>query len=449
MKHTNKLGLLAAVGITMSVACIVVRTERAGATGSYGTYKHDWAQRATTWNEDIHSHHSHGHQYGWLHAAENCTCSSDDSQDDPSDGGTPSQDTSDASDDNNHSPSDCDNTEEDAGEVSGDSDSHSDSDSNSDSDPDSDNNPEDGSGSHDPGNHDEDDTAGEGTESGTGNENGSGSGTDDGSDDPSDPGDSDPDSDSGTENPTDPASLELAVDQQVSVDNGAFKPADTTDDAAEAQLGSEVVWKISVNPVTVSAQETRTVKIAWVPPANVQVVGHEASSGTYDGEMWTVDVANLPAELLIRTTLKEPGSSQAVAKITKISCTTDGVDSFCDFEDTILENNTNPSVISTDTGAAPTPPVSEPAPAPAPAPAVVSTSQTPGATGGVLGARTTARGGEGRRVTYIAGSNGVLGVATGPLANTGSGSRTYMAVLVGMALFTAPLALSFATTKKR
>lgn len=442
MKHTNKIGLLAAIGISMSVACIIVSGEVASATGSMHNshYGYNWSghHHADHWYDASEQYGDNEHHYGHSHALnDECTCQDTvHSGDDVTDENTQSQneDGSVADSDSSHSDISCDENSapgDQAGGQDGDIDSDTD------------------------GNNDGDD-AGTHTDGDPGADPGQGNDTDNGSDSENDNNNNNEDNQNNGEVPRDdtgadedptttPTTLELAVDQQVGVGGGEFKPADTSDAAVAAQVGNEVVWQVTVAPVSVPVGESRMVKIAWVAPVSVEVMGHDASSGTYDGAVWTVDIAQLPAELTVRTKLKDPGSAQALATITKISCVADGAEAFCDFQDTIVENNSNPSVITTDT-------------APATNGSTAGSVDNAGAT---LGASTDGRGGEGvlgastntsrrgvggRRVTYLAGSNGVLGVATGSLADTGMSAVVY--VMFGLLLVALPLTAKVAVTKK-
>ena len=429
MKHTNKIGILAALGITMSIACIVARSDLASASGaSYGSHVHGWSHAhphhaynsdtAAWWNgTEFDEEHEHAtHEYD---DDENCTCTT---QDDESED-TNADQKSDPQDETNPSSGDvgADTTDytaschqHDGGSTNEDSDDTSEDPQTPSTDPSQGGN----TGGDTNQNNGGTPPSNDGSATPGGNGNTSGQGSDDGSSSPGN-GDQTP--------PTPPATLDLAVDQQVSVAGGAFKPADTSDDAAAAKVGDDVVWKIVVSPVTVPVGESRTIKVDWTPPANVEVANSAADKGTFDGSVWTLPISTLPAELTVHTKLTKAGDSDAIAAIGKISCVADGADAFCNFEDTNTQNNSNPSVVTTN----------------------------PASSGGAtMGAQTGGQGGEGVGVlgvstTRAAAQPGgrVLAASTGSLATTGS--NTYILVLAGTLLIGSPLAIAAMKIKEQ
>lgn len=443
MKQTNKLGILAAIGITMSVACIAVRTEAVGATGlSHSSIVSGWSSAHNYWDTSpvLDGEMAQSHKHHYRNKVETCSCADqDDTADEPDVAGDSSAhdtDTTDPSEDTSgfDDQSSCSDSDSNASDGE-----NADSQNSNDSEG-SNNNGQPGSTQGDSTNGDngqdshnmpvDNETSGDNSGS-----TGSGSGSSSG-------GSTSSEGSTPTPAPTpDQNNLELAVDQQVSVAGGDFKPADTEAAAVPAKVGDEVIWKVIVTPVTVPAGENRTVKINWTPPANVEVVSSTPSKGAFDGHVWTVDIADLPAELLVKTTLKTPGTADAVAVIGKISCVANGANAFCDFKDPITTNNSNPSVISTETVAA-------------------SGSGNSNVSGsGVLGVSTGGRGGEGEMLEKNivtnsksgTGTSAVLAATTsngkGVLANTGT--NAFVVVLAGMTLFSSPVALAAVTTKKR
>lgn len=410
MKNTNKIGLLAAVGISMSLACIVVRTDMASATGSIDSTHmhgfHGWSSRYGDWSNE--SENEDGTGFHHYHDSNDCSCNSQDDSgevagdsDDVQNGDSTTDDSETPADSDMCDDSDTGSTDEDSGDTSGDPQTNPGQDG-------------DTAGDQDQG-HDGEDTPADG----------SNDTPDDSNDDPSQT----------------LGGLELAIDQQVSVGGGEFKPADTEEASVPASVGDDIVWKVIVSPVTVPVGEDRTVKVDWMPPANVEVISTDPSKGVYDGSVWTVTIAELPAELIVHTKLKQPGTTEAVATIGKISCIANGAAAFCDFEDPIVENNSNPSVISAQTD------TTEPT-----APATGGESASGG--NGVLGASTGGRGGEGVMLVKgdgpAQGQGGVLAATTsgsGNLANTGS--NAYVLVLVGVLLSSAPVGLAALTATKR
>ncbi len=171
----------------------------------------------------------------------------------------------------------------------------------------------------------------------TPDDDGAQGGDDSSADDPADPID-----------PADPAEpvLELNIDQQVQVGGGAFVDAEDDATAPEGQVGDPVVWQVVVGADEAADDEDRTVKITWDEPENVDVTGSEVTSGSFDGTTWTVGIGNMPATLTVRSTLNGEGLGASTARIAEISCDDSGsvdADGFCDFEDNVLANNTNPA----------------------------------------------------------------------------------------------------------
>lgn len=212
--------------------------------------------------------------------------------------------------------------------------------------------------------------------------------------------------------------LELSVDLQVQVDGGPFVDAEDEASSPEAVVGDPVIWQVSVGAELAPENEERTVKITWDKPENVDVTGSEVTAGTFDGTTWTVGIAAMPATLTINSVLNGEGLGVSMARITEISCDDSGdadADGFCDFEDGIVANNTNPAGVV--------------------AMASDDESDAGGPSGlGVLGASTSGRGG-----AVLGSQTGgqVLGMNSGA-ALAATGFNSIIALLVGGLLTLAP-----------
>ena len=246
------------------------------------------------------------------------------------------------------------------------------------------------------------------------------------------------------------------------MNDGAFVDAETDGDAPVGQVGGSATWQITVTPVQVDPGDARTIKVEWVAPDNVEVIGSTADNGTYDGSVWTIPVTKLPAVLTVSTTIAKPGLGASNAIISKISCEeiiANG-NGFCDFNDGVANNNANPAGVVASAATVPNENTGTGTQNDSAGTGTLGAStENQGSEGavnsGVLGANTTrgGQGGEGVVHAKETDANGVLGAATalpevanqgavlaastGALANTGIGVGMY--VLFGTLLFVLPL----------
>lgn len=110
---------------------------------------------------------------------------------------------------------------------------------------------------------------------------------------------------------------DLSVDKQVSVNGGTFVEADTSAEAAQAQVGDTITWKITVDKSAFSLDPTASyVYIKDDLPAGVSFGSAVPSAGTWG--VWASDVwalplfndnesSNLPATLTLTTTSTSTG----------------------------------------------------------------------------------------------------------------------------------------------
>lgn len=121
---------------------------------------------------------------------------------------------------------------------------------------------------------------------------------------------------------------DLGLDKQVSVNGGAFVDADTSPDAAIAQIGDTVTWKITVtNESTNNLVPFGYAYILDVIPSGFTFNSYTASAGTYGifpsapSNYWSLPLlnsdsnTNLPATLTLVTTAQIPGLYQNTAKL--------------------------------------------------------------------------------------------------------------------------------------
>lgn len=468
MKNKNKISMLAAIGITLSVVTIAVRVDVASATGSYGSaHSHDWSSEhghhdwsRHKWFEGEGNHYHAGDLYD---EDSSCSCQTNDtdqstntSQDETTDESMPNADDADEI--------DSEDTGVDSHEEScHDSDSTDETDSDSDSEV-SDEEPADESPESPPSDQPEDPVT---PPADDGNVNGD-------LDTPlSDDNEQPPAQPTNPTNHTNPANqaIELSVDTKVKVNDGTFIDAETDGDAAVGQVGGSATWQITVMPVQVDPADARTIKVEWVAPDNVEVIGSTADNGTYDGSVWTIPVTKLPAVLTVSTTIAKPGLGASNAIISKISCEeiiANG-NGFCDFNDGVANNNANPAGVIASAATVPNENTGAGTQSGSAGTGTLGASTgNQGSEGaensGVLGANTTrgGQGGEGVVHAKETDANGVLGVATalpevanqgavlaastGALASTGVSA--YVMVLIGAVMFSTPVVLVAVTTKK-
>lgn len=181
--------------------------------------------------------------------------------------------------------------------------------------------------------------------------------TDNSTDEPTDEPADEP-SDQPSDNPSDQPTqkpLELSVDQQVKVGDGDFVDAETDNTAATGTVGDTATWQITVKPDEVAQDESRTIKVNWTAPDNVEVTGSMTTAGSYNGTAWTVPITSLPATMTVTTTIKGSGLGAAQAVISDISCDDPAaVDGYCAFSDGNVVNNTNPAGIIASSAVTPT-----------------------------------------------------------------------------------------------
>ncbi len=134
---------------------------------------------------------------------------------------------------------------------------------------------------------------------------------------------------------------DLGIDKQVSINGGAFVEADTSADAAQAQVGDTVTWKIMVTDNSSGGFEPHgIVTVADVLPSGAAYDSSSATVGTYDSGTWTFDIeGNLPATLTIVSHAVSTGLFKNTAAFSVLdSCSDDCVGVYSDANP---DNNSN------------------------------------------------------------------------------------------------------------
>ncbi len=154
-----------------------------------------------------------------------------------------------------------------------------------------------------------------------------------------------------------PHVCDLAVDKQVSVNGGPFVEADTSPDAANAQVGDTITWKVIVtNNSTDGLTPHGVVYVKDALPSGVAFQSYVATDGTYIGDNgsffannWVLPllksdgddgfVTTLPATLTLITKATSTGLIENTAAFNKYdpgSC-----DGGCAYIDADSDNNSN------------------------------------------------------------------------------------------------------------
>ena len=180
---------------------------------------------------------------------------------------------------------------------------------------------------------------------------------------------------------------DLGIKKEVSVNGGAYVDANSQAEAATAQVGDTITWKVTVTNGLPLTMPIGDVDVSDVLPAGVNFVSAVASTGTYSANVWhfTVGVdgdgysSNLPATLFITTTAQTVGTVMNEANLAAYYC-----DGSCSYSDADSSNNSDPAYVIVQT-----------------APQVLGDSTT--ATPQVLGASTLANTGTGVLASALAG----------------------------------------------
>jgi uncharacterized repeat protein (TIGR01451 family) len=137
---------------------------------------------------------------------------------------------------------------------------------------------------------------------------------------------------------------DLGVDKQVSVNGGAYAEADTSADAAQAQVGDTVTWQITVSNTSDSEDMSPYGKVTVhdVLPSGAAFDSYVASSGTYASNDWTFSLfGNLPATLTITSHAVATGLFQNTAAFSAYDPCLDGCLGAGAYSDSNPDNNSN------------------------------------------------------------------------------------------------------------
>ena len=146
-----------------------------------------------------------------------------------------------------------------------------------------------------------------------------------------------------------PDDCDLAITKEVSVNGGAFVDANTSGEAAQANVGDSIVWLITVTNPSVPDEgyfPTGTVQVGDNLPPEVTYVSSLASDGsTYNesSDIWQFNLdssTTYPLTLTINTTAASTGLAQNIAFLSGYACDElDEVIFFCEISDSNTENN--------------------------------------------------------------------------------------------------------------
>lgn len=138
---------------------------------------------------------------------------------------------------------------------------------------------------------------------------------------------------------------DLGIDKQVSVNGGTYAEADTSADAAQAQVGDTVTWQVTVtNTSDGELTPTGNLTVSDVLPSGVTYVGSTASAGSYDSTTgdWTFSLdGNLPATLTITSTASATGLYENIATLSAYDPCLDGCNGAGVYADSNPDNNSN------------------------------------------------------------------------------------------------------------
>lgn len=142
---------------------------------------------------------------------------------------------------------------------------------------------------------------------------------------------------------------DLAIQKQVKVNGGSFVDANDVAGAANARVGDNITWQITVtNTSNLGLMPRDVVYVHDVLPAGLTFESSTASngSGAYDelSNTWIIDTENdLPATLTIVTTATTIGTITNTAAIAEIDYCGDGC--IDDFSDDNSANNSDDAVV--------------------------------------------------------------------------------------------------------
>lgn len=135
---------------------------------------------------------------------------------------------------------------------------------------------------------------------------------------------------------------DLAIDKQVSINNGPYAEADTSADAAQAQVGDTVTWQITVSNDSDGLVPTGDLTVGDVLPAGVAYDSYTASTGSYASGVWSFDLTgNLPATLTITSHSTETGLFENTAAFATYDPCLDGCSGAGIYSDANPDNNSN------------------------------------------------------------------------------------------------------------
>ena len=128
----------------------------------------------------------------------------------------------------------------------------------------------------------------------------------------------------------DPSSdgCDLALTKLVEVNNGGFVSAETSNAAAQAEVGDTVTWQVTITNNSVEGWTPYgTVTVQDILPSGFTNVSSVTSTGTFTDNDWTFDVNDtLPATLTVTSTASTAGLFENTATLTGYTCNTDQVD---------------------------------------------------------------------------------------------------------------------------
>ncbi len=143
---------------------------------------------------------------------------------------------------------------------------------------------------------------------------------------------------------------DLAINKEVSVNGGAFTPADTLGAAVQSTVGDTITWRITITDLSVGYVPYTDIAVSDILPSQVSYVSHTASVGTYDQAEWVLPTSTmvgefdyeslLPAVLTIQTTATTVGVAQNTAAFSTVFC-----DGPCGYFDSNDANDSNDAFV--------------------------------------------------------------------------------------------------------
>lgn len=136
---------------------------------------------------------------------------------------------------------------------------------------------------------------------------------------------------------------DLALKKEVRINDGAYFDANSAGEAVNAAVGDTVTWRITVTNTLPTTMPEGDVSVTELLPSGVNFVSATASTGTYSGDSWLLNVGSvvgegyinhLPATLEITTTATTVGMHENRADLAAYYC-----DGPCEYEDGNTSNN--------------------------------------------------------------------------------------------------------------